>query len=209
MRIEGQGKITEWNDEKGYGFITPARGYDRIFVHIKSFKNRKVRPQINRHVAFVCSKDKQGRPCALEVSYIGREPKTQQNRKAQKGACILVSLFFVALGVLTIIIKAIPPFIIAAYGIASAITFITYAIDKAAAEKGDWRVAEATLHAMALFGGWPGALLAQQTLRHKSSKHSFQAEYWGTVIVNLAVTSWLLTPHGPEMTLAFLEKVFK
>ncbi|MFP5462920.1 MAG: DUF1294 domain-containing protein, partial [Gammaproteobacteria bacterium] len=34
--------------------------------------------------------------------------------------------------------------------------------------------------------GWPGALLAQQLLRHKTSKQSFLFGYWTTVLLNVA-----------------------
>ena len=33
--------------------------------------------------------------------------------------------------------------------------------------------------------GWPGALLAQQVLRHKTSKTSFIAVFWLTILVNV------------------------
>jgi uncharacterized membrane protein YsdA (DUF1294 family) len=52
------------------------------------------------------------------------------------------------------------------------------------------------LHLIALAGGWPGALLAQKVLRHKSSKQSFQVVFWVTVLLNCAALSWLLTPAG-------------
>ena len=44
---------------------------------------------------------------------------------------------------------------------------------------------ESTLHVVRLACGWPGALLAQQLLRHKSSKPSFQSTYWATVVLNV------------------------
>lgn len=53
---------------------------------------------------------------------------------------------------------------------ASGITFIAYALDKRAAKKQSWRIQESRLHLLALLDGWPGALLAQQVLRHKSAK---------------------------------------
>jgi len=73
------------------------------------------------------------------------------------------------------------------YLAASVLTFIVYALDKSAAKAGRWRVAEKTLHLLALAGGWPGALIAQQVLRHKNRKPGFVAMFWVTVLVNVAV----------------------
>ena len=66
----------------------------------------------------------------------------------------------------------------------SLLTFVIYAKDKSAAEKGSWRIPENTLHFLALIGGWPGALLAQQVLRHKSKKQPFRVVFWITVLLN-------------------------
>ena len=68
----------------------------------------------------------------------------------------------------------------------SLITFVSYAMDKAAARAGRWRTSEVSLHLLALACGWPGALLAQQWLRHKSARQPFRAVFWLTVILNLA-----------------------
>ena len=56
------------------------------------------------------------------------------------------------------------------YGAMSLVTFLVYAMDKSAARRGAGRTSETTLHLLALVGGWPGALLAQQWLRHKSCR---------------------------------------
>ena len=209
MQLQLQGEITTWNDEKGFGFITPMSGGDRVFVHINGIKNRHHRPQVNQQVFYSLSKDKQGRVCAADVAYAGKQSASPQRTIQQIAAFIFIALFFIALAVLTYVVPLIPQFIIALYAVASVITFIAYAADKAAAKKGGWRTAEAKLHSLSLLGGWPGALLAQQTLRHKSSKEEFQGVYKSTAILNIAVTAWRLTPRGPELTMAFLEKVFK
>jgi uncharacterized membrane protein YsdA (DUF1294 family) len=60
------------------------------------------------------------------------------------------------------------------YLVASALTFAVYAFDKRAAVQGARRVSERTLHWLALVGGWPGALLAQRLLRHKTRKPFFR-----------------------------------
>jgi uncharacterized membrane protein YsdA (DUF1294 family) len=90
----------------------------------------------------------------------------------------------------------LPPAILLIYLAASAVTFIAYAIDKSAARKGGWRTKEGTLHLLALVGGWPGALVAQSVLRHKSRKQPFRVIFWLTVILNCAALAWLLTPGG-------------
>jgi len=71
-----------------------------------------------------------------------------------------------------------------------------YALDKSAAKKGAWRTQESTLHLLSLAGGWPGALIAQQKLRHKSKKQSFRFVFWVTVIMNCSAFFWLFTPTG-------------
>ena len=87
----------------------------------------------------------------------------------------------------------LPPSAPALYAGLSLLTFGVYAADKAAARSGRWRTPEKTLHLLALLGGWPGALLAQNRLRHKSRKASFQIVFRATVALNCAALGWLLT----------------
>lgn len=84
----------------------------------------------------------------------------------------------------------------ALYFAASVITFAVYAWDKSAARNGRWRTRESTLHLLALVGGWPGALLARQLLRHKSSKQSFGRLLYGAVLLNGALLLSFLTSQG-------------
>jgi uncharacterized membrane protein YsdA (DUF1294 family) len=79
----------------------------------------------------------------------------------------------------------------ALYAFASAATFAVYAFDKAAARAGRRRTPERSLLLLGLACGWPGALAAQRLLRHKSSKRSFLAKFWLTVILNLAALDTL------------------
>jgi uncharacterized membrane protein YsdA (DUF1294 family) len=71
-----------------------------------------------------------------------------------------------------------------AYVVLSVVAFFAYAVDKSAAIKGRWRTSESSLHLLGLACGWPGALLAQQFLRHKTAKPSFVFGFWVTVIAN-------------------------
>jgi uncharacterized membrane protein YsdA (DUF1294 family) len=86
----------------------------------------------------------------------------------------------------------LPIAVVVLYFAASAATFVAYAIDKSAATRDTWRIRESTLHLLAVIGGWPGALVAQQALRHKSRKPSFRTTFWFTVLLNCAGLAWLL-----------------
>nr|WP_245879679.1 DUF1294 domain-containing protein [Zobellella endophytica] len=77
--------------------------------------------------------------------------------------------------------------------------YLAYALDKQAARQDQWRTKESTLHLLALFGGWPGALVAQHRLRHKSRKTSFRVVFWLTVALNLLALAWLLSAPGARM----------
>jgi len=90
----------------------------------------------------------------------------------------------------------LPTALLGLYVVASLAAFIAYAADKSAARNDRWRTAENTLHLLALIGGWPGALLAQQLLRHKSSKTSFLVVFWMTVLLNCSALGCLLSPPG-------------
>ncbi len=72
----------------------------------------------------------------------------------------------------------------------SAVCFGAYAVDKRAAIAGRRRVPEATLLLLGLAGGWPGGLLAQQFLRHKTRKTGFRIRFWLTVLAHLG--GWAL-----------------
>lgn len=79
------------------------------------------------------------------------------------------------------------------------VTFAAYAMDRSAARQGAWRTPEKTLHMLSLIGGWPGALLAQQWLRHKSSKAEFRSVFWVTVALNLAAFTFLASPQTQQL----------
>jgi uncharacterized membrane protein YsdA (DUF1294 family) len=82
---------------------------------------------------------------------------------------------------------AIPPALALVYLGASLACFTAYAIDKSAARSRARRTPERTLLLLGLACGWPGAVLAQQWLRHKSSKASFRARFWLTVLANVGL----------------------
>lgn len=206
MRTEG--KITSWNDDKGFGFITPSVDGKQVFAHIKAFNNRNRRPEINQLVTYDLSTDKQGRACAVKVTLAGNQLLQKIKLKNASLSVITAICFLVIVGV-SVIIAKIPHLILAAYLVASLLTFIMYALDKSAARKRAWRTQESTLHLLSLAGGWPGALIAQQKLRHKSQKQSFRFVFWITVLLNCGGFIWLFTPTGAATLKSLLAVISK
>ncbi|MBB5187067.1 uncharacterized membrane protein YsdA (DUF1294 family) [Zhongshania antarctica] len=84
------------------------------------------------------------------------------------------------------------------YFMSSVVSYALYAKDKKAAKRGAWRVQENTLHLTALLGGWPGALIAQQRLRHKTQKVRFRVVFAVTFLLNIGLLAWLHTPNASQ-----------
>ncbi len=204
MRIKG--KITSWKDEKGFGFITPNRGGKQIFFHINAFNSRKKTPVLNQMVTYSISRDKLGRTCAKEVTRAD-ELLSKNIRKRRNILVFFVPvLFIIFVSVFAFTSKQVEfiflPFY---YLVASLLTFILYAVDKSAAQKGSWRIQESTLHLFSLAGGWLGAMIAQQTFRHKSKKQSFRIVFWVTVFLNIAVFVWLVAyPEAVKQNYSYI-----
>ena len=188
-----KGRIARWNDAKGYGFIAPLDGGRQIFVHIRAFADRDTRPATGERVSYTVSRDRRGRPCATQARLASSRVSRAKSLTARSLQPAMAAAF---LGVvaLAVAVAALPPGILVLYLIASVITYVVYALDKLAARRGVSRTPENTLHAMSLAGGWPGAMFARQTLRHKTLQQPFRTLFWVTVVLNLAGFAWLFTP---------------
>ncbi|WP_200918435.1 DUF1294 domain-containing protein [Leifsonia sp. Leaf264] len=101
---------------------------------------------------------------------------------------------FAALYVVASVLWSVPLVVGVVYVVASALEFVLYGVDKRAAVAGARRIPEATLHLVALLGGWPGAVVAQSVFRHKTRKASFRLRFWVTVMVNIVAFVLVTTP---------------
>ena len=97
---------------------------------------------------------------------------------------MVIALLFIASVMIASAMGELPYAVPAVYLCASLPAFMMYYKDKRAAGAHQTRTPESTLHTLALLGGWPGALLAQGLLRHKTRKMPFQAVFWCTVALN-------------------------
>lgn len=191
MRLVG--RITDWNDDKGFGFVTPHDGGVRAFVHIKAFQSGSRRPATGDLISYEAALDAKGRTNATHVRFagerIGSPPQSRRSRPIPRRVWGVLSLLaIVALAAA----GRVPVVVPVVYLVLSALSWLMYWWDKDAAGQGARRTPESTLHFVDLLGGWPGALIAQQQFRHKTVKASFQAVFWLTVVVNFAVAVWLV-----------------
>lgn len=200
MRLKG--KLIKWNEDKAFGFIAPNGGGGNVFIHKKALLNRKRIPKVNDVITFSITKDKQERYCADEATFSGEKLRKKQAKKINRFSIVL-SVIFLGFLTATYLLGHLPQKIVIAYFAASVITYFAYAFDKSKAQRGEWRTQESTLHFFALVGGWPGAALAQQHLRHKSQKKAFRIGFWFTVFANTGALLWLVSPGGHRVLLMF------
>ncbi|AGH80893.1 cold-shock DNA-binding domain-containing protein [Psychromonas sp. CNPT3] len=191
--MRSQGKILNWNDDKGFGFVVSNAGGVSAFVHIKSFQVNARRPVNGDVITYELVQGNDQRYQAKQVKFLNDAVNTR-NKTSSVGT-VFTLMFYLGL-FLSVLIGKLPFIILGLSVFMSLLTFIAYAFDKSAAQKGRWRTQENTLHLFSLLGGWPGAFAAQKKLHHKSSKQAFKRVYGITVVLNVGVLFWLQTATG-------------
>jgi cold shock CspA family protein len=67
-----QGKITDWKDDRGFGFVTPNGGGTKVFVHISAFRKGEARPVGNDLVTYELVSAGAKGPQAADVAHVDR-----------------------------------------------------------------------------------------------------------------------------------------
>ena len=107
------------------------------------------RPKKQLTVQYFLATDKNGRICAIDVAPIKGHKDNAYEIKQKLFSLMIFGIFSIVLYFLYLTNK-IPIQIIAVYGVSSVIAFIMYAKDKNAAEWGEWRTSENTLHFLSI-----------------------------------------------------------
>jgi len=197
------GKLTQWKDEEGSGFITPDGGGVSVFAHIRAFSGRK-RPALNDIVSYEVVSDEKDQPRADCVEFVVDAAPAEDS--SLRGPGILAfAVFFLLLVADLVWLGRLPFAILGLYVVTSVVVFVSYYSGKSRTSNDQWWLPENTLHLWSLIGGWPGAALAQKLLHHKSKKKTFQVAYWFTIVLNTLAFIWLLTPPGSARLRSLLD----
>ena len=214
-----QGRVVRWEAERGFGFILSASTQEKVFFHIRDFRGAPeplLQMQVEYEEIHVGSKGRRAmavRPvgaasAAGVASASGAQPRPERERERPRNRAPVLGTALIALLTLcwlivigwALWIERLPLWGAGALLALNLLTLWVYAADKNAARNGTWRVRERHLHLLALLGGWPAAWLAQQRLRHKTSKLSFRVVYGLSVALHCAaLIGWLW--RGPKMIL--------
>lgn len=114
------GRVLSWNDAKGFGFIQPDTGKERVFFHISVVQAGR-RPTVGDRLSFVSEHDSQGRTKARIVKLIGSpaRPKSPQRTGTTTSSpgkwlliatLILVAAFFYQSGALQNVVREVGPY---------------------------------------------------------------------------------------------------
>ncbi|MCH9740517.1 MAG: cold shock and DUF1294 domain-containing protein [Epsilonproteobacteria bacterium] len=175
-----QGKIINYNSEKGYGFIYSELHEENIFVHKSSLINAR-ELFVGQRVEFQVKRTEKGLSATSVVA----------GAKQQSPYLIfgLISAI-ITIGISIYLSQKMNP--VLAYLVAiNVTTFLLYGYDKFISSTQSVRVPEWNLHGVALLGGSPAGLASQQLFRHKTLKGSFQLVYWSVVILQVGGTLWV------------------
>jgi uncharacterized membrane protein YsdA (DUF1294 family)/cold shock CspA family protein len=217
-----QGKLTKWQDDKGFGFIRSSNGNQDVFLHITALKKTNHRPQVGDMICYQLTVNKDGKihACNAFIEGVVSKPVAiasssaikKEIFKPQAKSSLIFEVLFLSLlpglGAIHFALTTFNPIPLILYPVMSFLTFILYADDKSRAKQGRWRVPERTLHLCEFMGGWLGAFIAQRRLRHKSSKVSYQIVFWLIVAIHIIFwLDWLF--FGKKLVQLFLSIVFR
>ncbi|MDI1340778.1 cold shock domain-containing protein [Polaromonas sp.] len=81
MRFEGT--LKSWNDDKGFGFISPSQGGQDIFVHISEYR-RGGRPVLDEALTFEVALNPQGKKRGMNVQGVGAQQAAYQPDRSRR-----------------------------------------------------------------------------------------------------------------------------
>jgi len=195
-----EGTIASWNADRGFGFINPDAGGAQVFVHVRALPQGSKPPEVGQKLTYELEHTSDGK---TRARYARLEGTRAVQTYGQVRTNILSYLPIVLFAIIYAAVQWLwhPHYwVFLIYVGTSVICFLIYLADKSAAAVGGWRVSESALLLLGLFGGWPGGIIAQRLLHHKTRKRSFQAAFAGSVVVNVLAFVLLTSPLFAALT---------
>src|SRR5262245_11397541 len=121
-RLRYRGKVTEWQDSRGFGFVTPSLGGDSIFLHFNAIVPRARRPAQGDLVTYELTHDARRRPRASKVRFASESATHYPYRRASAYPMFAACAFILALAAL-VVAGRLPPGILVLYLTASILAF--------------------------------------------------------------------------------------
>lgn len=78
------GKLTQWNTDRGFGFVVADQGGQELFVHVSAFPRDGRPPVIGESLSFELELDKEGRKRAVRLRRPGATPPDGSRRQARE-----------------------------------------------------------------------------------------------------------------------------
>ena len=111
--MEFTGKLSRWNDKKGFGFITPIKGGGDIFIHISAVKRSGRRPSIGDTITFNVHSDNNGKKRAVNAvvegtpsrRITGKHPTTRKKKEKVSIGVKVVLFVILVIGVIAIYLQ--------------------------------------------------------------------------------------------------------
>ena len=188
IRSSQNGTLTEWDDEHGYGFITPENNGPKVFLHLSGLVEMARRPTAGEAFTYMLEKDEKGRPqaaYACQSKKLSRLRTLPFHHEVLRFAANCRPLGLAIIIACCTLSKTYYIGIVISFVINSLLTVAFYWEDKYLAQYQCWRIPENRLHTWELLCGWPGALFAQQGFMHKNKKGEYQREFTYCIVFNL------------------------
>ncbi len=136
------GTVTEWNENKGYGYISVNDQPIKIVFHISDFSGNSMRPQVCENVVFSLTKDPNGNLRAIDIK-----------RPIAFTFPMALTIWFAAMVVGSIYLLNYPVIVIDYLLLISGFTYLLYGVDKSISSSENWQVPEVVFHLFGLAGG--------------------------------------------------------
>ncbi|WP_224704259.1 DUF1294 domain-containing protein [Devosia aquimaris] len=190
------GKLVQWNNNAGFGFVRDSAGND-FYVHISKLKPEQPRPRVGDTLEFALVTGRKGRPAASDITVTpaAAPPPDRGMRDVTRpppgvsrytiGLRVVAATMMTLLLLLAMVSQHAPVWLGATYALMGAASALLYRFDKLYALSGRWRVSETNLHVVDLCFGIIGGLAAQELYRHKTVKPAFVATTWAIALLHL------------------------